>query len=58
MEQARSKHLAVHRLRSMGLKVREIVETLGISYTRRHGKSPTGLCGTPNRRGLLCGVNG
>jgi hypothetical protein len=30
----------------------------GVAIGNRDGKSPTGICGTANRRGLLRGVNG
>jgi hypothetical protein len=31
---------------------------LQVAFSDRDGKSPKGICGTPNRGGLLRGVNG
>jgi hypothetical protein len=50
-----------HLCRRFGVGTQRVVGTcdfLRVAFSDRHGKSPTGLRGTTNRRSLLRGVNG
>ena len=47
--------------RRFGVGAQRVVgacDFLRVAFSDRHGKSPTGISGTPNRRSLLRGVNG